>query len=332
MKKYIAALIILLMLPITVFAHSGRTDEIGGHWDGNDYHYHHGYPEHYHYDMDGDGDIDCPYNFKDNTGSNSGSGSKFTHTDPNPSTFVKGESTTVVTREVVPGWVQPLIVCMSIAIALLLLSSFFIVSIVRKQKRKIVNLEQKKKDVDSMLFEISNLEESLNEYSQNFTHIYFLIKERYGRGFFQDLMDVPKHVYFDRDGLPSTTLFGKPDCPWGEKYTFYRGRYNFNRSTYHTKSCRFAHIPLPVNAYTISKNSLTPCTHCKPEIPDVSWIDTYKKLSSFIAKFKDIEFLKKLNQEAPRSEEYFKNIGRDFDMSAELSEKLHKFNNGIKEE
>lgn len=128
MKKYIAALIILFMLPVTVFAHSGDTDAYGGHWEGSDYHYHHGYPAHDHYDMDGDGDIDCPYNFKDNTGSNSGSGSgsKFTHTDPNPSTFVKGESSTVI-RYVTPDWVAPLILALVVLIlGLVLFGLWFI--------------------------------------------------------------------------------------------------------------------------------------------------------------------------------------------------------------
>lgn len=75
MKKYIAALIIMLMIPVTVFAHSGGTDSNGGHYDHSTgkYHYHHGYPAHDHYDMDGDGTVDCPYDFDDRTGWNSGS-------------------------------------------------------------------------------------------------------------------------------------------------------------------------------------------------------------------------------------------------------------------
>jgi len=64
-------------LPICAFAHPGRTDSDGGHYNHStgEYHYHHGYPEHDHYDMDGDGIIDCPYDFVDKTGKNSGSSS-----------------------------------------------------------------------------------------------------------------------------------------------------------------------------------------------------------------------------------------------------------------
>lgn len=67
------ALALCLIFPIVVFAHPGRTDSNGGHYDRStgEYHYHHGYPAHDHYDMDGDGDADCPYEFDDKTGSSS---------------------------------------------------------------------------------------------------------------------------------------------------------------------------------------------------------------------------------------------------------------------
>lgn len=76
MKKNFPFLILLCFcfaLCIPVWAHSGRTDSSGGHYNRStgEYHYHHGYPAHNHYDMDGDGDKDCPYNFKNTTNTNS---------------------------------------------------------------------------------------------------------------------------------------------------------------------------------------------------------------------------------------------------------------------
>lgn len=58
-----------LSFSIVAYAHSGKTDSNGGHWNHatGEYHYHHGYSAHQHYDMDGDGDSDCPYNFEDKT-------------------------------------------------------------------------------------------------------------------------------------------------------------------------------------------------------------------------------------------------------------------------
>lgn len=80
MKRIISiAICIFLLLSVCViaYAHSGRTDAKGGHWDRStgEYHYHHGYSAHQHYDMDGDGIPDCPYDFEDKTGSSSGKSS-----------------------------------------------------------------------------------------------------------------------------------------------------------------------------------------------------------------------------------------------------------------
>lgn len=73
MKKKIAFSITLIVLvnilSFLSFAHRGRTDGNGGHYDRStgEYHYHHGYSAHDHYDMDGDGIVDCPYDFDDKT-------------------------------------------------------------------------------------------------------------------------------------------------------------------------------------------------------------------------------------------------------------------------
>jgi hypothetical protein len=55
----------MVLMAISVYAHSGGTDGNGGHYDHStgDYHYHHGYSAHEHYDIDGDGKKDCPYTF-----------------------------------------------------------------------------------------------------------------------------------------------------------------------------------------------------------------------------------------------------------------------------
>lgn len=64
-KIIVLALLLILLLSnlISAYAHSGRTDENGGHYDKStdEYHYHHGYPAHDH------SDGVCPYNFDDQT-------------------------------------------------------------------------------------------------------------------------------------------------------------------------------------------------------------------------------------------------------------------------
>ena len=72
-KRFFLILLLFFLitssLTLTVYAHPGRTDSNGGHYNRStgEYHYHHGYPAHDHYDIDGDGTIDCPYAFEDKT-------------------------------------------------------------------------------------------------------------------------------------------------------------------------------------------------------------------------------------------------------------------------
>lgn len=63
--KLMVCLVVCLSLSFAAAAHSGKTDDYGGHIDHSTgvYHYHHGYPAHQHRDMDGNGTLDCPYLF-----------------------------------------------------------------------------------------------------------------------------------------------------------------------------------------------------------------------------------------------------------------------------
>ena len=72
MRRFILlsiCLCLLLLCCTDAYAHSGKTDSNGGHWNHSTgkYHYHHGYSAHDHYDMNGDGIVDCPYDFDDTT-------------------------------------------------------------------------------------------------------------------------------------------------------------------------------------------------------------------------------------------------------------------------
>ena len=73
MRRFVRSLFLVTLLSLVcltlAFAHPGKTDASGGHYDHStgEYHYHHGYPAHQH--IDGE----CPYDFDDQTGVNSGS-------------------------------------------------------------------------------------------------------------------------------------------------------------------------------------------------------------------------------------------------------------------
>lgn len=70
-KAFVLLLLVFLLIPSLTFAHAGKTDEFGGHYDYDtgEYHYHHGYPAHQHTDGI------CPYDFDDKTNHDSSSGS-----------------------------------------------------------------------------------------------------------------------------------------------------------------------------------------------------------------------------------------------------------------
>ena len=80
--RYLALLVcfVLLILPFNLaFAHGGRTDSNGGHYNRStgEYHYHHGYPAHDH-----PGGV-CPYDYDDQTDHSGGtSGEKTTNELP----------------------------------------------------------------------------------------------------------------------------------------------------------------------------------------------------------------------------------------------------------
>ena len=64
-KIICVVILCILLFTIVIYAHSGRTDSSGGHYNHStgEYHYHHGESAHDHYDIDGDGTIDCPRSF-----------------------------------------------------------------------------------------------------------------------------------------------------------------------------------------------------------------------------------------------------------------------------
>lgn len=76
---FLTLICLVIVFTIPVFAHSGRTDSNGGHYDTStgEYHYHHGYSAHQHTNGV------CPYEYDDKTSHNSNqdSGSKSSSQD-----------------------------------------------------------------------------------------------------------------------------------------------------------------------------------------------------------------------------------------------------------
>lgn len=87
-KRFVCVMLSLLLLCFLVtiaFAHSGKTDGNGGHYDRStgEYHYHHGYPAHQH------AGGECPYDFKDNINYSSSSSTSNYNTKSNDTSIDK---------------------------------------------------------------------------------------------------------------------------------------------------------------------------------------------------------------------------------------------------
>lgn len=110
--SFLLAGFLVVSLPLSASAHSGRTDSNGGHTDHStgEYHYHHGYPAHQHTDKNGDGIPDCPYDFVDKTGQSSGSSSSgsssssYSHSSSSSSSSASKKSSTATTKTTTSTW------------------------------------------------------------------------------------------------------------------------------------------------------------------------------------------------------------------------------------
>lgn len=115
-KKIVFSFLIVLLsssIPTTVYAHPGKTDDNGGHFDRatGEYHYHHGYEAHQHTDMDGDGVPDCPFDYDDKTRQSSSSSSNISSylssatAETKPPEYYTITKTEEVQVEVLPTWI-----------------------------------------------------------------------------------------------------------------------------------------------------------------------------------------------------------------------------------
>lgn len=134
--KRLAVLALAALLILPVYAHGGRTDANGGHYDSStgEYHYHHGYPAHQH--VNGT----CPYNFDDKTDRNNDSSGGTAQNQVSKSNSDDGR--TVIPSEIIWGCIAVIgclfgilfLVSAIVYIGLLVISIFW--SIKEKINRK----------------------------------------------------------------------------------------------------------------------------------------------------------------------------------------------------
>lgn len=97
--RVVAGVCAFMVLACPAFAHSGRTDSKGGHYDRStgEYHYHHGYKAHQH-----DNGV-CPYDYKDATDHSPRKSTNPVRTSATPRPTVKPTVTTQPRATVAPA-------------------------------------------------------------------------------------------------------------------------------------------------------------------------------------------------------------------------------------
>jgi hypothetical protein len=290
-KLYIAAMLLIcfLLAALQVFAHPGRTDENGGHYVGgtSEYHYHHGYPAHNHYDMDGDGDKDCPYNFDDKTGWNSGNSTTNKTTGSYSSSYTTPKATTSSTpiklaepqknneekdAGQISAWSIVLFIILALAVVCLADSLY-------KSKKEL----EKSEDIYRKV-----IAEKEKEIKANIAILHEALIKKYGKDYLFVISGAPPGDYVGPDMLPHSASYLLDKTQ--DKYTLFLGGYRLYSSKVHHRSCRYACMQYPVNAYFLKKRGLHQfCSLCPCKLPDTEWVDQFQVLYDFMKKYVDID-------------------------------------------
>lgn len=293
MRKIFCLILILFLvflIPLTVFAHPGRTDGSGGHTNNStgEYHYHHGYGAHQHTDMDGDGVPDCPYDFDDQTGSRSGSSSQ-THVQSSTSVSRNPtESSTKVYVKEEPFEVMPTWVYIVFSVVVVVIFAMYMTCKGKDDQISDLTMEihRIRSDAD---YNRKRAAEDLNAQSANFRECIAKLdselRNTIGDDYIYKISGAPEGDYIGSDELPSSQETG--DDRWGSKYTFYFASPLTKSRNYHRSSCRYADRRCPVNALSIrtSRNEYYPCNVCKPNIPDTDWVLKFRENSEIFERF-----------------------------------------------
>ncbi len=263
-----------------VFAHPGRTDSSGGHWDHStgEYHYHHGYPAHQHVD-----DV-CPYDFDDQTNHNE---KKPPAGDSSGSSSGSSDSGKSSGNNFIEEITYVFFIVVFIAFLCSALSDPKTKNPKKKPATKPKNISYDyQKYIRQSQMQISNKIETKNivpEYGQtpipNVSHSKELEKPRlvldcskmyndkYGGKTFEEiahLCGMPDNVFLDEACIPHSKGY-----PNNDEYTFYISEHG---KCFH-KKCGCRNATKKMNAVALSK--LTPCSICKPHRPNLLWYYTY---------------------------------------------------------
>ena len=292
MKKLILFFLCLIMCVVVSFAHPGGTDSNGGHYNRStgEYHYHHGYPAHQHTDGL------CPYDFDDKTGQSSGSSSNSsTSYKSSPGVKIEYSSNSAIQESRrYPDILDFILDHIFASVVVLILFIICIVIFVKHaiyshNNRAFIRSGGAQKMARILMLDLYDIRGRRNRCIESLSCILSrnleslqsnqLIPKK-ADPFVQLLRQyyhVPADAYISDDGNPSSTI---GNGVYG-RYTVWLN----NRGTiYHCASCYYTSSSRQTSAYGLPA-SATPCSKCRPILPDMSWVEPYKDALSSLSVF-----------------------------------------------
>ena len=250
--KRLAVLALAALLILPVYAHGGRTDANGGHYDSStgEYHYHHGYPAHQH--VNGT----CPYNFDDKTDRNNDSSGGTAQNQDSKSNSDDGR--TVIPSEIIWGCIVVIgyLICN-------LLSYLDKKNIEKSIEKRNQDIEKRNQDIEKRKWEIEK-EQLISKYGH-------MTKNQIA-----SMCGMPDALEIGPDGLPKE--IGAMD--WGKSMTFFVSRTGYS---YHRIETCTQNATIPEHAANIQ--SKVPCQKCHPNAPTLEWFWTYQDIMSQLEKY-----------------------------------------------
>lgn len=224
--------------------------------------------------MDGDGDVDCPYNFDDKTGQNSGSSSS----SSTPKPAVTPRPTATPEPEATP-WETALDILSALLYCVAWFLPFLALVGILAGVGTLIEIASKKKRQKKAEAEERKRREIYEQEKKQYEPLYS------GKQL-SDLVQIPDGSSLSSDILPVSDGDGR----WGSLYTFY-----ISAQKYHRGNCRYAKKCIAINAYSLAKGDTlqyrapkkprTPCSVCKPVLPDIAWVDECRKIDAIKKKY-----------------------------------------------
>lgn len=153
------------------------------------------------------------------------------------------------------------------------------------------------------------------EFNKGISQLHYALAKTYGYHYLYEISEAPNGVYLDQDLLPHSHQSNF------DRYTFY-----CSRSKFHEQTCRYAKMGFPENAHRILNSwKYSRCTVCHSQLPDMKWVDEYRKHFNFLKQHTNIKHIDsvspKYQDEIRQKQQIAEDLNRILLQGAELDQR-----------